>query len=181
MPSAAPSAVRGAAAAWLAAAVLSGCAASQPAHPQSPSPSPSASGTATPLVPTPPQNAGPVPTGVQLGAPPVTYSTPPGFTLSLATDQELKLATASGIEQILFAVDPALEDTSHALGTTTVAGETGYILQRGDDGSGLYSEVVVLRHHAKQYELSCIGFHGYDASRIEQGCAAFTASLAFRA
>lgn len=142
-----------------------------------------AHGTATPSalfgIPTPPLNTGPVPGGVASGMPPVTYTMPAGFYLTLATDQEVKLATAQGVEQILFAVDPSQEDTSHPIATMTVGGERGYVLQRGDDGSGLYSEVIVVSHHSSQYELSCIGFHGYDRSRIEHGCATFTGSLAF--
>ena len=102
-----------------------------------------------------------------------------GFALSLATDQEVQLASSAGTEQILFAVDPAAEDVSHALSTVNVGGETGYVLTRGPTGSGLYAEAVVVRHHAAQYEVSCTGFRGYDRSRLEQGCAAFIGSLRF--
>lgn len=149
---------------------------------------PGASATAAHPTPTPtalfiptPQGSGPPPAGVTIGQPPITYTMPAGFTLTVATDQEVKLATSQGVEQILFAVDPSQEDTSHPVNTVTVGGEKGYVLQSGDDGSGLYSEVVVVRHRATQYELSCIGFHGYDRSRIQHGCATFTDTLAFRA
>jgi hypothetical protein len=109
----------------------------------------------------------------------VTYAVPAGFALSLATDQEVQLASSAGTEQILFAVDPAAEDVSHALSTVNVGGETGYVLTRGPTGSGLYAEAVVVRHHAAQYEVSCTGFRGYDRSRLESGCAAFIGSLRF--
>lgn len=172
---AAPAAVGVAAAVVL----LAGCSSpSPPATPRTTATPATPSPTAL-FIPTPPPSAGPVAPGVTLGQPPITYAMPAGFSLTFATDQEVKLATSQGVEQILFAVDPSQEDTSHALGTVTVGGERGYVLQRGDDGSGLYSEVVVLRHRGTQYELSCIGFHGYDSARIQQGCSGFTSSLAF--
>jgi hypothetical protein len=138
---------------------------SRPVAPPSRSPSPSVSTTP--------------PSSVTTGAPPVTYAVPAGFGLALATDQQVQLASAAGTEQILFTVDPAAEDLSQALSTVNAGGETGYVLKRGPNGSGLYSEVVVVRHHAAQYEVACTGYQGYDRSRIEQGCAAFIGSLRF--
>lgn len=160
--------------------LVAGC--SAPAKPPTPHATVAPSTpTPTPLfIPTAPSSSGPASTGVTIGQPPITYAMPAGFALTFATDQEVKLATAQGIEQILFAVDPSQENTSHPLSTVTIGGERGYVLQHGDDGSGLYSEVVILRHRGTQYELSCIGFHGYSGARIQQGCATFSNSLAFQ-
>jgi hypothetical protein len=157
------------------ATVLAAC-----GSPAGPTPTASRSGAASPSSHSPsPPIPGPVPTSVTAGTPPVTYAVPAGFALSLATDQEVQLASSAGTEQILFAVDPAAEDVSHALSTVNVGGETGYVLTRGPTGGGLYTEAVVVRHHAAQYEVSCTGFQGYDRSRLEHGCTAFIGSLRF--
>src|ERR1700730_13337030 len=94
--------------------------------PAGPPPTPAVSGSPSPSSPSPsPSIPGPVPTSVTAGTPPVTYAVPAGFALSLATDQEVQLASSAGTEQILFAVDPAAEDVSHAALTPGVRGGTG--------------------------------------------------------
>ncbi len=135
---------------------------------------------ATPAVPTPPRVTGSVPTEVAEGTPPVTYSVPAGFSVALATDQLVQLASTRGAELLSFALDPSIEDVSHALGMQPLDGETGYVLRKGATADGLYSEVVVVRHHGTQYEVSCTGYRGYDAALLTTGCGVFLDSLRWR-
>lgn len=101
--------------------------------------------------------------------------------LTLATREEVELDSTRGSERLAFIVDPSIEDTSHASGTIRVAGETGYVLQRGPTPDGLYREIVIVRHAGVQYEAACTGFRGYDSARLTSGCDAFIGSLRFRA
>jgi hypothetical protein len=117
---------------------------------------------------------------VDVGSPPITYTVPAAYSLNLSTPAEVQLTSVSGAEALDFSLDPAEEDLGAAQGTLSVAGETGYVLHRGPDAGGFgYSEVVVLQHAGVQYELTCVGYAGYNATRLSQGCAAFLGSIAF--
>ena len=141
-------------------------------------PFPSAAGVA-PVTP-PPAGATAQPTGLDAGTPPITYAVPDGYSLNLSTPEEVQLTSQTGAEALDFAVDPAQENLSSATGTVTVGGETGYVLRRGPDAGGYgYTEVVVLAHDGTQYELTCIGYSGYDSNRLSLGCASFMQSIAF--
>ena len=109
----------------------------------------------------------------------IDYTVPPGYTQRLANSAEVLIVSASGHEQIEFIIDPALERTTGAR-TTTVGGETAYVLADGASPDGtLYRKVVVVSYARVQYELSCIGYLGYDPATLAGGCAQFTATLRF--
>lgn len=110
----------------------------------------------------------------------IDYQVPPGFTSSIANSAEVRLISGTQLEQIQFVIDPALEDTASALGTVAVGGETGYVLETGPTPDGtLYREVIVVTHAGAQYELSCIGYRGYNRSALVNGCATFMSTMRF--
>lgn len=132
----------------------------------------------TPLeTPLPPTGS---PHAVDFGAPPIAYAVPAGFHLALSTADELQLTSGTGAEALHFLVDTSQEDTSHALGTVDVGGEAGAILQNGGTADGVgYSEVIITTHAGTQYEIDCLGYYGYNASRLHSGCTSFVQSITF--
>jgi len=120
------------------------------------------------------------PPGVNAGSPPVTYATPAGYSLDLSTPQSVDLTSVTGAEKLSFSLDPSTEDLSHPAGTMTVAGEPGVVVTRGPVAGGYgYEELVILRHAGVQYEAECLGYSGYDAARLSNGCSEFLTSLGF--
>jgi hypothetical protein len=110
----------------------------------------------------------------------ITYQVPSGFTAAIANSAAVRLVSASQLEQIQFVIDPALEDTSSALATVAIGGETGYVLANGASADGsIYRMVIVVMHAGTQYELSCIGYRGYSRALLVNGCTSFQSTLRF--
>jgi hypothetical protein len=114
------------------------------------------------------------------GAPPVIYTVPSDFHLTISAADIVALASATGAEEIHLIIDTSQEDTTHPLGLVEVGGEQGLVLRDGPtaDGHG-FGMVVIVVHAGTKYEIACVGYYGYDTSRIRDGCSSFLQSIRF--